>query len=65
MPDNGGHRELIDGQTIEMMPPTGGDNGSVAMELAGHLWNFVRGNNLGRMFTGRRAVPSIVRRVLS
>jgi Uma2 family endonuclease len=41
--------ELIRGE-LKIMSPTGGTHGIICMEVGTELTNFVRGNNLGRVF---------------
>ena len=56
------HGELIDGKVIEMQPP-GAMHGEQANDLGSVLRNFVRRQNLGRVFveTGFRLKPDMVR----
>ena len=49
MPEHGGRNELVQGELIKMSPAST-KHGSIAMRLAGHLWNFVVPNDLGELY---------------
>lgn len=45
-----GHYDLIRGELIAMAP-AGEEHGSIATNITGHLWNHVRQQALGRVYT--------------
>jgi Uma2 family endonuclease len=49
MPDDGIRYELVRGELIKMTPPPGHEHGLVTMNLAGHLFEFVKANQLGKV----------------
>lgn len=49
MPDDGFRHELVKGE-LKRMPPTGDEHGRVTMELASPLYQYVKLNNLGRVY---------------
>jgi Uma2 family endonuclease len=49
LPDDGSRYELIKGE-LKRMPPTGDEHGGVTMELAAMLYQYVKLNNLGRVY---------------
>ncbi|MBA3806213.1 MAG: Uma2 family endonuclease [Acidobacteria bacterium] len=49
MPDDGFRYELVKGE-LKRMPPTGDEHGGVTMELAATLHQYVKLNNLGRVY---------------
>jgi len=49
MPDDGFHYELVKGE-LKRMSPTGDKHGRVTMELAYALYQYVKRNNLGRVY---------------
>jgi Uma2 family endonuclease len=49
MPDDGFRYELVKGE-LKRMPPTGDEHGGVTMELASPLHQYVKRNNLGRVY---------------
>lgn len=49
MPDDGFRYELVKGELIRM-PPPGHEHGVVAMNVAGPLYQHVKGNNLGVVY---------------
>ena len=49
MPDDGSHYELVKGE-LKRMSPTGDEHGSITMELAFTLYQYVKLNNLGRVY---------------
>jgi Uma2 family endonuclease len=49
MPDDGFRYELVKGE-LKRMSPTGDEHGRVTMELAYALYQFVKLNNLGRVY---------------
>lgn len=49
MPDDGYRYELVKGELLKMAP-TGDEHGDVTMELAGSLHQYVKKNNLGKIY---------------
>jgi Uma2 family endonuclease len=49
MPDNGLRYELVKGE-LKRMPPTGDEHGAVTLALAAALYQYVKLNNLGRVY---------------
>jgi Uma2 family endonuclease len=49
MHDDGFRYELVKGE-LKRMPPTGDEHGGVTMELAATLYQYVKLNNLGRVY---------------
>jgi Uma2 family endonuclease len=49
LPDDGSRYELVKGE-LKRMPPTGDEHGGVTMELAATLYQYVKLNNLGRVY---------------
>lgn len=49
MPDDGFCYELVKGE-LKRMPPTGDEHGGVTMQLAAPLYQYVKLNNLGRVY---------------
>lgn len=50
MPDDGLRYELVKGELRRMPPPAGEGHGYVAGEMLGELRNYVKANNLGRVY---------------
>lgn len=49
LPDHGGRHELVRGEIVPMSPAST-RHGEITMQLAGHLWNFVKANKAGRIY---------------
>ncbi|MBM3477300.1 MAG: Uma2 family endonuclease [Armatimonadetes bacterium] len=49
LPDNGVRSELVRGAVIEMTP-SAAESGRIGAEIAGRLWAFVRGGDLGIVY---------------
>jgi Uma2 family endonuclease len=49
LPEHGGRHELVRGEVVPMSPANT-RHGEMAMQLAGHLWNFVQANRAGRIY---------------
>lgn len=49
MPDDGFRYELVRGE-LRRLPPAGDEHGCLALEIASHLKNHVKANNLGRTY---------------
>jgi Uma2 family endonuclease len=50
LPDDGWHYELVKGE-LRKMPPPGYDHGAIGMNLGGALHQYVKTNQLGRVFS--------------
>ena len=54
-PLDGSKQELVRGEVVTMPPPTF-EHGEVQVNVAGHIWVFLKSNKIGRVVTGSGTV---------